>query len=152
MQACTVLARRIERYAPEILPVECANTIWKKARRREIAEPLPYRQELANLRDVLAFTADGDLSEWSTKIALDINQPIHDCLYVAYAEATSSDLITADSRLVRKVADRHPDPRIHDIATPGAAEWIVTAGIAPVIEDQNPKDLSQACEVCAHTK
>lgn len=140
------------RYAPEILLVECTNTIWKKTRRREIANPPPYRLELASLPDVLAFTADGDLSERGTKIAFDIDQPIHDCLDVVCAEAASSDLITADSRLARKAAVRHPEPRIHDIATPGVAEWIETAGNAPVPEYQNPKDLSQAYEVCAHTK
>ena len=45
-----LLAHRLERYAPDILLAEFANTIWKKARRQEIAEPQGYFDELSNLR------------------------------------------------------------------------------------------------------
>ena len=44
-----LLAPRIERYAPDLLPVECANVIWKKARRREIASATPILDRIAKL-------------------------------------------------------------------------------------------------------
>ena len=38
-RARLLLAHRIERHAPDILLAEFANTVWKKARRNEIADP-----------------------------------------------------------------------------------------------------------------
>lgn len=37
-----LLSHRIDLHAPDILLAEFANTIWKKARLREIADPRPY--------------------------------------------------------------------------------------------------------------
>ena len=69
-EARTVLARRIKRYAPELLLAECANTIWKKARQGEISDPSPYRQELADLPNVLTLCPDRSLVERATQMTV----------------------------------------------------------------------------------
>ena len=151
-EARTVLARRVQRYAPELLLAECANTIWKKARRGDILDAQPYRQELANLPDILTLYPDRDLIERATEIAFRIHHPIYDCLYLACAEATASDLITADKRLIDKVADRHLEVRVHDIGAPGVADWIQTTGTAPVISQDRIETLAGAYELLVQTE
>ena len=57
-EARLLLAHRLERHAPVILLAEFANTIWKKARRNEIADPQRYFDELPHLREVVVLRAD----------------------------------------------------------------------------------------------
>ena len=151
-EARTLLARRIERYAPELLLAECANTIWKKTQRGEIPDPRPYRQELADLPDVLTLCPDRSLVERATQMAFELAHPIYDCLYLACAEATASVLVTADRRFVDRVARRYPETCVHFIGTPGVAEWIETTGTAPVIEPDKLDALVRAYELCAQTE
>ena len=148
----TVLTRRIDRYAPELLLAECANTIWKKAQRGDIHDTQPYRRELANLPEILTLYPIRDLIKRASEIAFRIHHPIYDCLYLACAEATASDLITADQRLVGKAADRYLDVRVHDIGAPGVAGWIETTGTAPVISQDKIDTLAGAYDSLAQTE
>ncbi len=151
-EARTVLTRRIQRFAPDLLLAECANTIWKKARRGEITDAQPYREELANLPDILTLFPDRDLIERATRMAFEIDHPIYDCLYLACAETALSDLLTADKRFAGKVAGRYPKTRVHYLGTPGIAAWIETMGTAPVIEQDKIDALAAAYELCAQTE
>ena len=56
----------------------------------------PYLEELAGLSDIITRHHDGDLVERAVRIALEMDHPIYDCLYLACAESTDSDLTTAD--------------------------------------------------------
>ena len=46
-EARHLLAPGIERYAPDLLPVQCANAVWKKARRGEIGSADPFLEGIA---------------------------------------------------------------------------------------------------------
>ena len=151
-EARTVLTRRIQRHAPELLLAECANTIWKKVQRGEIPDAQPYREELANLPDILTLHPDRDFVERATEMAFRLRHPIYDCLYLACAEATASDLITADKRLVDKAAGRSPKVRVHDIGTPGVADWVESTGTSPVIRQDKIETLADAHELLAQTE
>ncbi len=151
-EARAVLARRIQRYAPDLLLAECANTIWKKAQRGEIPDAQPYREELASLPDILTLYPDRGLIGRATEIAFEIGHPIYDCLYLACAEATASVLITADKRLVDKVVDRYPKARVRHIGAPGIAGWVETVGTAPVVKQDRVEALIAAYEVFAKTE
>lgn len=132
-EARLLLAHRIERHAPDILLAEFANTIWKKARRNEIADTRAYFDELPHLRKVIDLHAGADHIERAAQIALEIDHPVYDCLYLACAEATGSILITADRKLVNKVADQLPSVRVGHIGAHGVVEKISAAAIALVI-------------------
>ena len=110
-EARTVLTRRVQRYAPELLLAECANTIWKKARRGDIPDAQPYRQELANLPDILTLYPDRDLIERATEIAFRIHHPVYDCLYLACAEATASSVCVLNGRLKQNLESPDYLPR-----------------------------------------
>ena len=101
-EARQLLAPRIRLHAPDVVLVEYANTIWKKVHRREIPDPQPYFGELARLSEVVTLHRSGDLLDHAVRIAVEIDHPVYDCLYLACAAATSSVLITADHRFAKK--------------------------------------------------
>ena len=61
-----LLAHRIVLYAPDFILTEAANVLWKKARRKEIADPQPYLEELARLPDVVVLCPSSDLVDRAT--------------------------------------------------------------------------------------
>ena len=146
------LARRIHLQAPELLLVEFANTIWKKERRKELPDARPYLEELAGLSDIITLHHDGDLVERAVRIALEMDHPIYDCLYLACAESTDLDLITADKRFADKAVDKLPGARVRYIGAPDVADWIETVATAPVIEREKLETLIAAYDVFAKTK
>lgn len=94
-----LLANGVDRYAPDLLLIETANVLWKKARRKEIQEPRRYFRELAHLRDVLVLRRCQELLVRAGAIALALDHPVYDCVYLAHAEAEGVPLVTADARL-----------------------------------------------------
>ncbi len=95
----------IERYAPTFLVIECANALWKKVHRGEIADLTPTFEALLNLPEAVAFHPTRDLLARAGQLAVALGHPVYDCLYLACAEATESVLVTDDRRL-RRVARR----------------------------------------------
>ena len=89
-------------FAPELLVAECADVLWKKARRNELsieearlAARLLQRAEveLAPMRHLL---------EPASSLAIALDHPAHDCIYLALAESLSCDLVTADQKFSAK--------------------------------------------------
>lgn len=88
--------------APDLLTAECANILWKKVKRRELsldeaslAARLLQRVDIT-LRPMRLFL------EAATRIAVALDHPAYDCLYLAMAEAEGTRFVTADDRLLRK--------------------------------------------------
>lgn len=143
-EARLLLAHRIERHAPDFLLLEFANTVWKKARRGEIADPRTYLDEIPELGNAIDLRADRELTERAAELAVAIDHPVYDCLYLACAEATGSRLITADRKFSDKVADRLPDADVRYIGTAGIADEIAAAGTALVIPRERMEELVAA--------
>ena len=151
-EARLVLGRRIRLHAPEFVLAEFANTIWKKARRNEVSDPESYLAELAALPDIIDLCPIGHLAERAARLALEIDHPIYDCLYLACAELSDSDLITADRRFADKAAERLPDARVRYIGGPGVADSLGAAATAPVIERETVEALIAAYEIFENTE
>ena len=150
-EARLMLAPRIHLHAPELLLGEFANTIWKKARRKEITDAQPYLDELPSLCELMSIYPASVLIERAAQIAFAIDHPIYDCLYLACAEATDSPLITADKRLSAKVGDRLPQILVRHIGAPATIDWI-KSGIAPVIKRTKVDELAASYEFFARTE
>ena len=138
-----LLAHRIVLYAPDFILTEVANVIWKKAQRKEIADPQPYLEELARLPDVVVLYPSADLVAHAAAIALKIGHPVYDCLYLACAEVEGSPLITADAKL-RDAAQAYPSVDVWNIAASEIVERIVTAATALVIQETTVQELIAA--------
>ena len=85
--------------APDLLPIECASVLWKKAAigdltRREAAERLEFL-----LHAPVTLTASRELLDAALELALEWRHPVHDCLYAALAIRRNLPLVTADKRL-----------------------------------------------------
>ena len=89
--------------APSLLRAECANILWKKVRRGEMSTG-----EAGIAARVLAsFGVEFCSSEPSLarvlELALALDHPAYDCVYLALAEARGVPLVTADEKLIRAI-------------------------------------------------
>ena len=91
--------------APELLVAECANILWKKVRLHELSkdEALLAAQLLQAAEIELVPTRS--LLEAATRIAIELDHPAHDCLYLALAMAEDCPFVTADERFLRKLGE-----------------------------------------------
>ena len=151
-EARLVLDHRVQLHAPELVLAEFANTIWKKARRKQIPDPGPYLGELAELPSIITLHPISHLAERAAQISFELDHPLYDCLYLACAELTDSDLITADRRFADKVAERLPECGIHYLGGPGVVDWLAKATTLPVIEQETMEALFEAHEKFLETK
>lgn len=89
--------------APDLLVAECANILWKKVVRAEmeretaiVAAQAIERVEI-ELVPMRLFLAD------SLKLAIALDHPAYDCLYLALALARGCRFVTADGRLLNRL-------------------------------------------------
>ena len=102
--ARAILVAGGELHAPDLLPVEVANVIWKRHGRREIDEA-EARGLLADcLRLPLRISPSGGLVEPALELALRTNRTVYDCLYLALAVKAKAVLVSADRRFVNALA------------------------------------------------
>lgn len=97
--------RRHRLTAPDLLVPECANILWKKARRKELSEAEALLAARLLERAEVELAPMRRLLEPATQLAVTLGHPAYDCLYLALAQATNNDFITADERLCAKVRD-----------------------------------------------
>ena len=147
-----LLARRIDLHAPDLVLSEFANTIWKKARAKEIPNHGPYLNELSTLPDIISLFPDRELIERAARMAIEIDHPVYDCLYLACAEAMGSDVITADKRLSNKSATQDFGVRVEYLGDAGVAKQLEMAAFAPVIERRKVEELTDIYDFFARTE
>jgi predicted nucleic acid-binding protein len=88
---------------PDLLFAECANILWKKARRGELSgEEAATAAETLEQAELSVVSAQS-YARAATAIAVELDHPAYDGLYLAIAEAAGLRLVTADTRLVRRV-------------------------------------------------
>ena len=93
--------------APDLLAAECANILWKKAARDELtADQAVFAARLLERADI-ELVPMRSLLESATRLAIDLDHPAYDCIYLALALLDGAPFVTADSRLLGKIdADR----------------------------------------------
>ena len=91
-------------YAPDLLFAEVANAAWKMARRNEIDRDQALAM-VARVGDPIARVFPSSLlCDRALDIALALEHPVYDCLYLACAELAGAVLVTADERLCAALA------------------------------------------------
>jgi predicted nucleic acid-binding protein len=107
--------------APDFLLIECRNALLNKVRRRELERAQAENAESA--LDAIGLGIDilpsPPILRQAFAIALDLAEPIYDCIYLAAALATDRKLITADERFAAKASkSRFGENRIELLASP----------------------------------
>lgn len=86
--------------APDLLVAECANILWKKVRRDEMEHETAQLAAKAIERVDIELVPMRLLLAESVKLAIEIDHPAYDCIYLAVALQRDLPLVTADARLV----------------------------------------------------
>ncbi len=91
--------------APELLTIEVASAVWKRARRSQldIHRALEIVQDLQ--RTPLRWRSTRELVEPATRIALQWGCTVYDAMYLALAEAHDTQVVTADRRLAEAMPE-----------------------------------------------
>ncbi len=100
-QALRLRRRRLS--APDLLVAECANILWKKVGRDELSEVEAILAARLLQRADIELEPMRRLLEPAARLALALDHPAYDCIYLALAEALSCPMVTADKRLYRKL-------------------------------------------------
>jgi predicted nucleic acid-binding protein len=90
--------------APELVIVEVLNVVWKRFIRNDLE-----RDQMDHIPDALPklFTELWPtvwLARRAFEIAAELRHPVYDCFYLALAESENATLVTADRRLIERLA------------------------------------------------
>ena len=92
--------------APDLLPVECANILWKKVRIGDLAQREATDRLDLLLRAPVVLVGSRELLDSALRLSFDLGHPVYDCLYLALAWQRRFPLVTADERLAKAVRKR----------------------------------------------
>jgi predicted nucleic acid-binding protein len=107
--------------APDLLMPECANVLWKKAQRGELStDEAVLAARVLQKADIEIYPTRQLLDE-ATRIAIDLNHPAYDCIYLSLAIANDWQFVSADERFIRKIREGEPRPYRHAILSLGEA-------------------------------
>jgi predicted nucleic acid-binding protein len=98
------LRRGAKLVAPELLVAESANILWKKVQRDELSRGEAFLAARLIQAAEVEFFPTHHLLEAAARIAIELNHPAYDCLYLAFAVERDCRFVTADERFVRRVA------------------------------------------------
>ena len=99
-----------EFFAPGFLALEVGNAIWRKSRQGQITpeEALLLLDKIPELPLVWSDNNRADME--AIRLALELDHPVYDCLYLAIAYQMDALVVTADSRFVNAlVGTTHED-------------------------------------------
>jgi predicted nucleic acid-binding protein len=89
--------------APDLLIAECANVLWKKVCRNELSEREALFAAGLLARADIELMAMRPYLEAAVRIAVALDHPADDCIYIVLAEAEGLRFVTADMSLLRKI-------------------------------------------------
>jgi predicted nucleic acid-binding protein len=104
VEALTIL-EKAKLSAPDLLIAECANILWKKVRRDELSEDeAKIAARLLEQADIEILPTRHLLGS-ATSLAVELDHPAYDCIYLALAIERDWRFATADERFPRKVRE-----------------------------------------------
>jgi len=118
-QAVQLLASRRTLIAPELLFPEVSNALWALHRRGDIAAS-DYSEALDVLKAApVAIPASmRQLAGAAGRLAIDLDHPVYDCVYLALAMQEDYRVVTADRRFAKRLElQPHFSDRVLHIAS-----------------------------------
>jgi len=123
-QARSLLVHGHELIAPDILIAGVADLAWRKATAGEIVpeQATAIVRNIALPSFISAFVESPHLRNRALTLALQCGWPVHDCFYVACAEAASATFVSTDETFLQALRAEGivlrgvPLARIHELA------------------------------------
>ena len=103
-EAALALRRGAKLIAPESMLADCANILCRKVWRRELTKDESLLAARLLQVSGVEFVPTRALLEAAMLISFDLDEPAHDCVYIALAAARNCRFVTARAQLVRKAA------------------------------------------------
>jgi predicted nucleic acid-binding protein len=110
--ALNLLDRGDDLHAPDLLIPEVANVAWKKCIRGEVARKQAETIIGVSQGYVPHLHPSKILACRALDLAIALNHPVYDCLYLACAERADGIVVTADERFVTACMKSDNTPRI----------------------------------------
>ena len=108
-------------HAPRLMASEVANTLWRKAQAGEI-ERRAAGVLMANVPDMpVRWGAEELVVGDALRLALALDHPVYDCLYLALALRMGATVVTADRRFAAAVASTEHGESVLALADYAAA-------------------------------
>ncbi len=87
--------------APDLIFAEVCNVAWKRVRQQEIsrAHAVAVASALPGMFSLI--TPSAEILDDALELALKLDQPVYDCLYLSLAKARDVPLVTADAGITR---------------------------------------------------
>jgi len=85
--------------APDIMPLEVANALWKKVRHGDVPAGDLQPAVTRILASDITLVPTLALLERAVRLAVEISHPVYDCVYLVLAEERGAPLASIDERL-----------------------------------------------------
>ena len=102
--ADNILDGRHELHAPRFMVSEVGNTLWRKAKMGEIERSLAGVLAAAIPEMGVHWNDDEAISADAVRLAVALDRPVYDCVYLALANRIGATLVTADERFANALA------------------------------------------------
>ncbi len=103
-KAIGLLSMDLELLAPDIVLIEAANVLWKTVK-RGLLTPEQADARLTNLPSFFNRLLPAyDLAPEALALGVAVDVPVYDCLYVVAGRRAGANLVTADDKLIAKLA------------------------------------------------
>ncbi len=93
-----------ELHAPRLMVSEIANALWRKVRAGEVERNHAPVLMAAVSHMPIHWSSDETVCADAVRIAVALDRPAYDCIYLALAHRLGAKLITADRRFANAVA------------------------------------------------
>jgi predicted nucleic acid-binding protein len=105
--ASRLLDPEIRLRAPDFFSAEMGNIFWKKIRRGELTIEQASDALIVVHAVGIVFSTSADLLSVALDLAVALNHPVYDCVYLALARARNCAVVTADERFAAAAAATH---------------------------------------------
>jgi predicted nucleic acid-binding protein len=102
-------------FAPELILAEALNVLWKKQRLGQIDDAMRSDAVRLICPPLVRLVALLPLARQASALAQELDHPVYDCFYLALAEREGVPLVTADKRLIVKVAGAGRDSLVRPV-------------------------------------
>ncbi len=106
-------------HAPRLMASEIANAVWRKARLGEIERGKAGTMIASVPGMPVRWNADETVCTDAIRLALALDRPVYDCVYLALAHRIGAAVVTADRRFANALAPTEHGDAIMTLADYG---------------------------------